>query len=345
LARWLIIVPMVLLLLFGCSHLALLAAPPLPTADTRSKLQANYSPWLLATIPAINPDIVTAVAHDQATEVPAPVTVTASFWSTPQPTSMSVVTNGATNSVPATAAGSTPLSPTQTATRLATSTRTSTAKATVTLTRTPFPTFTRTATATRTPAPIPTRTPTAAPTSTFTPIPPTNTSAPPPPTVTRTRTRTPTPTSTLTPTPTPTVSNTPGASPTPSDTATPTPSPSATPTFTSTPTLVGPLHLGGLTGASAKVGNKWKAIVTITVHDANHNPVANASVSGAWDYPTGSAACLTNGSGQCSVSSKNLKQNKASVTFTVSNMTQGAWGYNPAANDVGISITVNTPWP
>src|SRR5262245_59893867 len=83
LARWLIIVPVVLLLLFSCSHLALLAAPPLPNVDTRSKLQADYRPWLLATIPAINAAIVTEIVQDQATTVPNPVTVTASIWSTP----------------------------------------------------------------------------------------------------------------------------------------------------------------------------------------------------------------------------------------------------------------------
>src|SRR5688572_11286784 len=161
LPRWLIIVPLVLVLLFGCSHLALLAAPPVPNIDTRSKLRADYAAWSPAIIPAISAAIVTEIVRDQATpgkngQILPPITVTA-FWSTPTPTNL--VANPPL-------ASDTPSGPTLTATLASTSTRT----LTPTVTRTLTPTFTRTstvtATRTRTPAPIMTFTLVPSPTST-----------------------------------------------------------------------------------------------------------------------------------------------------------------------------------
>jgi hypothetical protein len=78
--------------------------------------------------------------------------------------------------------------------------------------------------------------------------------------------------------------------------------------------------------------SRWNATATITVHNSNEAPVANATVSGNWGGVLGSGSCVTNAAGQCSISFNNIRATQASVTFTVSNVTQGALPYYPAAN-------------
>lgn len=144
------------------------------------------------------------------------------------------------------------------------------------------------------------------------------------------------------PTPTPTS----GATPTPTSppTSTPTPAPTATPGGTA--------HVGDLDGTSLWNGkNTWTATVTITIHDADHNPVANASVSGAWSGgASGTASCTTGADGQCSVTSTKINQKKsATVTFTVEGVTHASLSYQPADNhdpdgdSDGTSITITMP--
>jgi hypothetical protein len=151
------------------------------------------------------------------------------------------------------------------------------------------------------------------------------------------------------PTATPTSTNTPGPSPTPTLTPTPTttPTPTRTPTATPVPTS---LHVGDLDRSASGQGKHWTASVTITVHNNNHAAVANATVNGSWGGGTsGSASCLTNSSGQCTVSKSGLvKRQVSSVTFTVSGVS-GSLAYQPSANhdpdsdSNGTTITVNRP--
>ena len=133
--------------------------------------------------------------------------------------------------------------------------------------------------------------------------------------------------------PTPTRTRTPTSGPTPTRTRTPTPGP--TPTRTRTPTAISTstvMHVGDLDGSSTGSG-KWTATVTITVHDANHNPVANATVSGNWSNGTsGSSSCTTGSNGSCTVSKSDLRRGKNSVTFTVNNVTRSASTYNSGNN-------------
>ena len=97
-----------------------------------------------------------------------------------------------------------------------------------------------------------------------------------------------------------------GTVPNPTATRTPTSGPMPTPTMTRTPTP-GPgatttMHVGDLDGTSTSQSNRWTATVTITVHDANHNPLANATVMGNWrNGASGAATCTTgsNGPVQC----------------------------------------------
>ena len=45
LLRWLLLVPLILLLLFGCASLGMIGLSP-ASADTRSYLEANYAPGI-----------------------------------------------------------------------------------------------------------------------------------------------------------------------------------------------------------------------------------------------------------------------------------------------------------
>ena len=99
LARWLLIVPLILQLLFGCGSLALLETRA-AEADTRSQLQADYSQWPFMVIQPINPEIVEEVKRDKERyedpEEEEPEVVPGPFWNTPTPTpeSMSTPTPG-----------------------------------------------------------------------------------------------------------------------------------------------------------------------------------------------------------------------------------------------------------
>ncbi len=108
------------------------------------------------------------------------------------------------------------------------------------------------------------------------------------------------------------------------------------------------MHLGDLARASTNQGSTWTAIVTVTVHDSGHNPVANATVSSGWSNG-GTGSCTTNGSGQCTVSQSTIPRKTGSVTFTVTNVTHATLTYRSAANhdpdgdSNGTRITVNKP--
>ncbi|TDI87126.1 MAG: DUF11 domain-containing protein [Chloroflexi bacterium] len=109
----------------------------------------------------------------------------------------------------------------------------------------------------------------------------------------------------------------------------------------------GTMHVGDLDGSSNASGKKgWKATVTITVHDASHALVADATVSGSWSNgASGTATCTTDSSGQCSVTSKRISNSEGSVTFTVNTVTHATLTYRPADNDdpFGDTIAVLKP--
>jgi subtilisin family serine protease len=178
------------------------------------------------------------------------------------------------------------------------------------------------------PTPTPTTPP---PTATATPVPPTATPAPPTPT-SEPPTATPVP-------PTPT-----SAPPT----ATPTPVP---PTPTATPEPAGTMHVGDLDGSTYSYNRwRWDATVVITVHDDAHGAVSGATVSGTWSGGySGSASCVTDSSGQCSVTSGRIFKWFGSETFTVDNVTHTEFEYDATANhdpdgsSDGTTITISAP--
>ena len=258
LGRWLIIVPVLLLLLFGCSEIALWGTTSTVFADTRSKLQADYKPWPYVVISSISANIIEEIERDVRDDpdaesaAPPEIVAQGHFLLTPTVVAGSTgapIAAGETATATLTVSPSptptlTATSPTNTPTPTFTPSRTSTPSHTPTRTLTPSRTPSRTFTPTRTLMPSPTRTstPTSTRTNTATNTPTftrTNTATNTP-TFTRTNTATNTPTftrtNTATNTPTFTPSNTPTntATNTPTDTATNTPT--FTPTFTATNT-------------------------------------------------------------------------------------------------------------
>jgi hypothetical protein len=141
-----------------------------------------------------------------------------------------------------------------------------------------------------------------------------------------------------------------GSVPTATRTPTSGPGPTATRTPTSGPGVTTTMHLGDLDGTSTSQGGRWTATVTITLHDANHNPLANATVTGKWSNgATGTATCTTGSNGQCTVSKSGIRNGKGSVTFTVNNVTRASYTYasvsnhDPDGSSNGTRIVVRKP--
>ncbi len=112
------------------------------------------------------------------------------------------------------------------------------------------------------------------------------------------------------------------------------------------------LHVGDLDGTSTSRGWwRWRATVTIAVHDENHNPVSGATASGGWSGAySGTGSCTTGSNGHCSVTSGNIRGwSSNSVTFTVGNVAHATLTYDSGSNhdpdgdSNGTSITVPKP--
>jgi len=123
----------------------------------------------------------------------------------------------------------------------------------------------------------------------------------------------------------------------------------ATNTRSTSVTVTQPLmHVGDLDLSITNQGGTWTANATITIHDSNHSPVANATVSGSWSSG-GTGSCTTSGSGQCAVSKSTIPKSTGSVTFTVGNVTHATLTYNSAQNhdpdgdSNGTLITLSRP--
>jgi hypothetical protein len=117
-----------------------------------------------------------------------------------------------------------------------------------------------------------------------------------------------------------------GSAPTPTSGAAPTRTPTSPPGVTTT------MHVGDLDGTSTQQ-SRWTATVTITVHDANHNPLANVTVTGNWSNgATGTVTCTTGSNGQCTVSKSGIRNGRNSVTFTINNLARSNYTYASASN-------------
>jgi hypothetical protein len=120
---------------------------------------------------------------------------------------------------------------------------------------------------------------------------------------------------------------------------------------TATPAPGGTIHIGDLDGSSAPGAlNRWNATIVITAHDNQDNPVAGVTVTGAWSAgASGSSSCVTNASGQCSVSKTGMRNSVLSITFTVTDATHSSLTYQSAANhdpdgdSNGTTVSVTRP--
>lgn len=91
------------------------------------------------------------------------------------------------------------------------------------------------------------------------------------------------------------------------------------------------MHVADLDATTLGSRGKWNATVTITVHDAGGNPIADATVNGIWsDGASGTAICTTDADGQCTVMKNGMKSQ--SVTFTVTSLVHASLTYDPLAN-------------
>jgi thermitase len=115
-------------------------------------------------------------------------------------------------------------------------------------------------------------------------------------------------------------------------------------------TAGGTMHIADLDGTYSTVGSKaWRATVAIAVDDAEHNPVANATVSGSWSDGLGAGSCTTDASGLCNVTSGKILNTQLSVTFAIEGVSHATLTYQPGDNrdpdddSNGTSINVSGP--
>ncbi|HSG98633.1 MAG TPA: PKD domain-containing protein [candidate division Zixibacteria bacterium] len=95
------------------------------------------------------------------------------------------------------------------------------------------------------------------------------------------------------------------------------------------------MHVHSITVTRESKGPNWNGLGTITIMDANHNPVANATVSVTADGPTGgTGSAATNGAGQVSFQTSKTKNPVGEWCFEVTNVTHATFNYNSGANDV-----------
>ena len=112
-------------------------------------------------------------------------------------------------------------------------------------------------------------------------------------------------------------------------------------------TVSHPMHIGDLDGVRTNQKSSWTALVTVTVHNADHSPVTNATVTGSWSIG-GTVSCTTDGSGQCILSRSTIPKKTPSVMFTISTVTKSTYLYrsvdnhDPDGNSNGTNITVRS---
>ena len=116
-------------------------------------------------------------------------------------------------------------------------------------------------------------------------------------------------------------------------------------------TVTGTVHIHDIDGIGQPSGRKkWKATVSLTVHDTNEVIVENAEVFGTWSGGvSGTGSCITGIEGQCSLTSRPIANLEEDVTFTVDNVTHATMSYDAEANhdedgdSTGTVIIVDRP--
>jgi hypothetical protein len=109
------------------------------------------------------------------------------------------------------------------------------------------------------------------------------------------------------------------------------------------------MHVGDLDRSSISLSaTRWRALVTIRVHDGDHAVLTGVVVRGRFG-PSGTALTCTTGTGGACTLTRDLKKTKASIVFTVLGLTKASYTYVAASNhdpdgdSNGTSITVTRP--
>lgn len=106
---------------------------------------------------------------------------------------------------------------------------------------------------------------------------------------------------------------------------------------------VASLHCGGLVGTTSTLRNTWRAIVTVTVHDANNQAVSGAAVQGTWSGGySGPASGTTGEYGTVTLTTEWISNKSASATFTITGISKEGYTYDSSAN-TATTITVYKP--
>ena len=108
------------------------------------------------------------------------------------------------------------------------------------------------------------------------------------------------------------------------------------------------MHVGDLDLVGASQQTAWTAVVTVTIHDGGHAPLAGATASGSWSNGlTGS--CTTNTVGQCMLSNAAIPKKIGSITFTAVATThptalyRSADNHDPDGDSTGTTVRVRKP--
>jgi serine protease AprX len=109
------------------------------------------------------------------------------------------------------------------------------------------------------------------------------------------------------------------------------------------------MHVGDLDRTSVSLSaTRWRARVTIRVHDGDHAVLPGVVVRGRFG-PSGAALTCTTGTGGGCTLTRDLKKTKASIVFTVLGLSKASYVYVPASNhdpdgdSNGTKITVTRP--
>jgi hypothetical protein len=112
------------------------------------------------------------------------------------------------------------------------------------------------------------------------------------------------------------------------------------------------MHLGDLSGEPVIVGNRWDAVITVVVHNADEQEVdgATATVRFTWVKKNNGKqdfedlTCVTDASGQCQVSKRfNPNNTEDTVEIEMLELTHVSLTYIFGDNDVGTTIFVSKP--
>ena len=105
-------------------------------------------------------------------------------------------------------------------------------------------------------------------------------------------------------------------------------------TVSETPPPTATVHVGDLDGVveAGKGKNRWRAVLTVEVHDEGHAPLAGATVAVFWSGATSGTGTVTTGpDGRGSISTGNTRGD-GTVLFGVSGVTVFGHAYDGSAN-------------